>query len=258
MKRYLLELLKRKDLIFYLVSSNLKAEHRNSFLGYFWWLLDPLLNVFIYYFVVVVVFKSGGEGFGPFLVVGMIVWRWVSSTISSATKAIVNQAGIISQVYLPKAIFAFGATLTQTINFAFGLLVIVIFLVFFKIMPGVQLAWLPVIIAINFLFLLAIALVLAYISVFFRDMENIVNHLTRLWFFGSPVIWSRTFPPSVNWLVNGANPLAHFLSSYRNIFLYNSSPDLTPLLIIGKISIIVIIALVYIYKENEHKIIKVL
>jgi len=66
MKKYLTDLYKRKDLILYLVTSGLKAQHRNSFLGYFWWLLDPLLGVFIYYFVVVVVFRRGGGGLWHF------------------------------------------------------------------------------------------------------------------------------------------------------------------------------------------------
>lgn len=63
MRRYLNELYKRKDLILYLVTSGLKAQHRNTFLGY-------------------------------------------SSSIAA-------QAGIITQVYLPKAVFPLGATLTQ-------------------------------------------------------------------------------------------------------------------------------------------------
>lgn len=258
MKQYLKELSQRKDLLLYLVSSGLKAQHRNSVLGYFWWLLDPLLNVLIYYFVVVIVFKSGGEGFGPFLVVGMIVWRWTSTTIGSATRSIVAQAGIITQVYLPKSIFAFGTALTQLTNFGFGLIVIVIFLICFKIPPAPQLVWLPVIVAANLFFLIAAALILAYIGVFFRDMSNIVDHLMRLWFFGSPVIWTRKFSPRFDWLVNGINPMAHFLQSYRDIFLYHTRPNLIPILIIGVVSFISIIFLLYFYKNNEHKIIKAL
>lgn len=258
MRQYLKELYQRKDLLFYLVSSGLKAQHRNSVLGYLWWLLDPLLNVLIYYFVVAIVFKSGGEGFGPFLVVGMIVWRWTSTTIGGATRSIVAQAGIITQVYLPKSIFAFGTTLTQMINFGFGLIVIFIFMIGFKIAPGFQLIWLPVVVIAHLFFLLAAALILAYIGVFFRDMDNIVDHLMRLWFFGSPVIWSRSFSPRFDWLVNGINPMAHFLKSYRDIFLYQTVPNLIPIAIIGMLSFISITFLLYFYKGHEHKIIKAL
>jgi ABC-type polysaccharide/polyol phosphate export permease len=257
MKKYLNELYKRKDLMIYLVTSGLKAQNRNSFLGYFWWLLDPLLGVLVYYFVVVIVFRrAGGADYGMYLVIGMIVWRWLSSTVSSASKSIVAQSGIITQVYLPKSIFPLGASLTQLINFGFGLLVIAIFLVFFKAIPGIHLLWLPFIMLMQMFFMLMLALPIAYICVFVRDIDNIVNHLMRLWFFGSPVIWHEDMIPARGqWLLD-LNPMTHFLSSYRKVLMYDSSPAYMTLLYLGTISLLLIALVTYYYSYHEHKIIK--
>ncbi|MBI3800889.1 MAG: hypothetical protein HY268_28430 [Deltaproteobacteria bacterium] len=175
MKKYTRELYQRKDLLLCLVTSALKEQHKNSFLGYLWWLLDPLLGVVIYYFIVVVVFHRGGEDYGMSLVIGMMVWRWLSSTLSSAAKSIVIQAGIITQVYLPKLIFPIGATLTHLFHFGFGLLIIAIFLVSFRIFPGMALLWLPYITLIQLLFLMALASVIAYICVFARDLDELLR-----------------------------------------------------------------------------------
>jgi len=258
MKKYLTDLYKRKDLILYLVTSGLKAQHRNSFLGYFWWLLDPLLGVFIYYFVVVVVFRRGGEDYGIFLVVGMIVWRWLSSTITAASRSIIVQAGVITQVYLPKALFPICAAITQLLNFGFGLLVIAIFLIFFQLVPGIELLWLPYITIMQLLFTLAIASSIAYVCVFVRDIDNLVNPLLRLWFFGSPVIWREDMiPEGGRWLLN-INPMSHFLASYRNVFIYNRSPDYITLLYIGSISAIVLVFMIFFYSKHEHRIIRAL
>ena len=70
-----------------------------------------------------------------------MVWRWLSSTVSGASRSIVSQAGIITQVYLPKVIFPIGAAITELIHFGFGLLVIAIFLAFYRIAPGIALLW---------------------------------------------------------------------------------------------------------------------
>jgi len=258
MKKYAHELYKRKDLLFCLVTSGLKAQHSNSFLGYFWWLLDPLLGILIYYFIVVVVFHRGGEDYGMSLVIGMMVWRWLSSTLNSASKSIVAQAGIITQVYLPKLIFPIGATLTHLFHFGFGLLVIAFFLVFFAIVPGTALLWLPYITLIQLLFLMALASLIAYICVFAHDLDNIVNHLLRIWFFGSPVIWrEEMIPRGGRWLL-AINPMTHFLAGYRNILMHQTRPDYLALLYIGFLSILVITFMVYYYSHHEHKIIKVL
>ena len=258
MREYIKELIKRKDLLIYLVTSGLKAQHRNTFLGYFWWLLDPLLGAAVYYFVVVVIFGRGGPDFGVYLVIGMIVWRWLDATISSSARSITGQAGIISQVYLPKMIFPLATGLTQLINFSFGLIVIAVFLALFRIVPGIEVLWLPFIIVVQQLFLIAISLIMAYVSVFIRDIENLLGHFMRVWFFGSPVIWERDMvPASIIWIVD-LNPAAVLLDSYRNVLMYGSDPKFSSLFIMGIASLIIIAVATYHYSQNEHKIIKVL
>jgi len=256
--RYLAELVKRKDLLLYLVTSGLKAQHRNSFLGYFWWLLDPLLGILIYYFVVVIIFKRGGEGYGAFLVVGMIVWRWVNSTISSSSKSIVGQAGIITQVYLPKVIFPLGQALTQTVNFGFGLIIIVVFVLGSGIRPGPELLWLPYIMLMQLAMSVAMGLVLAYICSFVRDIDTLVGHLTRLWFFFTPVVWQpNTIPARLRWL-NTLNPMTHFLDAYRRVFLYGTHPEVLAITVVGLASVALTLVMFVVYSQHEHRIIKVL
>ncbi|OIJ21753.1 teichoic acid ABC transporter permease [Anaerobacillus alkalidiazotrophicus] len=264
MRKYIEEMLKRKDLLIYLVKSGLKAEHRNSYLGYFWWLLDPLLGVLVYYFLVGVILGRGGENFAVFLVIGLVAWRWTSTTVSTGAKAILKYSSIINQVYMPKAIFPLTISFTQFINFTFGLVVVAIFLLFFGVAPGWQVVYLPFIILVQLLFLLSISLFLAYICVFIRDIDNLLTHLTRIWFYSSPVIWEGgrlSGAADAHWwvqLIITINPFAHIVTAYRDILMYQTTPQFTGLIIIGGLSLCTIIALVYYYNRNEHKIIKAL
>lgn len=258
MKKYFRELFRRKDLIRYLVTSNLKAQHRNSVLGYLWWMLDPLLSVLVYYFLVVIVMKRGGPGYGPFLVVGLVVFKSIAANNSTAARAIVNQAGIIKQVYLPKVVFPLATSLAQLINFVFGVLVIILFLIFNKIPIGLNILWFPFILVIHLIFMSAISLVISYYCVFLRDIENFIVHINMLLRYGSPVIWEASSLPKKVRIIADINPLTAFLNSYRNIFLYNSPPEVTKLLLFGALSIILIVPVIYLYNKTEHKIVKVL
>lgn len=258
MKEYIRELMKRKDLLVYLVISGLKAQHRNTFLGYFWWLLDPLLSFAVYFFLIVIVLDRGGENYGAFLVIGIMAWKWIASTVTTSSKSVTGQASIISQVYLPKLMFPIGSCMTQLINFSFGLIVVAVFLAFYQIVPGKEIVWLPFIMVIQQLFLLAIAMVLSYISVFIRDIENILTHIIRVGFYSSPVIWEAgRLPAEYSWIVD-INPVSALLGSYRNILMHNSNPEFPYLLLIGATSILIISFMSYYYSRNEHKIIKVL
>ncbi len=257
-EKYLIALYRRKDLLLYLATSGLKAQYRNTALGYLWWLLDPLLGVLIYYFVIAVVFRQGGPDYGPFLVIGLIVWQWFDSSLSLACRSIASQAGIITQVYLPKAIFPLGAALSQLINFGFGLAIIALFGIFFQFRPGLPLVWLPYIILVQFVFVSALGLVLAYVSVFVRDAENVTSYVLRLWFFGSPVIWSEeVLAGRAGWIVEW-NPMAYFLAAYRAVFMAQSPPDYGILALIGGLSTLLLVYMTYHFSQHEHKMIKVL
>lgn|SRR5690625_511956 len=258
MKAYIQEIKKRKDLIYYLVKSGLKAEHRNSYLGYFWWLLDPLLGVLVYYFLVVIILERGGENFAVFLVIGLVVWRWISSSINASAKSILRYSSIINQVYLPKSIFPLSFTITQLFNFIFGLIVIAIFLIFNGVIPGWQIVYLPFIIVVTLAFLMAVGFTLGYFTVFVRDIDNLLTHIIRLFFYASPIIWEGgRLPPEYGFLVD-INPIAILVDAYRDILMYHQSPDFIGLFIILSASIIVLILMVNYYRKNEHKIIKAL
>lgn len=258
MRKYIDELIKRKDLLRYLVMSGLKAENRDSYLGYFWWLLDPLLNVLVYYFLVVVIMGRGGPDFPVYLVIGLVVWKWMNATIIGSSKAITKYSSIINQVYLPKSIFPIALTLTQMFNFVFGLIVIAIFLVFFGVVPSWQIIFLPLIIVVQLIFLLAVSLSVGYISVFIRDIDNLVKHVIRLLFYASPIIWEGSrFPAQYDAFVS-ANPVAIILDAYRDILMYGNTPNFSNLFIVALLSTIVFFLILRHYSRNEHKIIKAL
>lgn len=258
MRNYLSEILKRKDLLMYLVKSGLKAENRNSYLGYFWWLLDPLLNVFVYFFLVVLILGRGGPDYPLFLVIGLVSWRWVNATITTSAKSITKYQSIINQVNLPKSIFPLSTSVTQLFNFAFGLIVIGIFLAVYGVLPGWHIVYLPLIMLVQLVFLVAISLFLGYITVFIRDIDNVLSHIMRVFFYASPVIWEGgRLPPKYGWAVD-YNPIAIIVNSYRDILMCHDSPPVLALGLIGVGSLVFGLFMLNHYRRNEHKIIKAL
>src|SRR5690625_4313690 len=258
MNAYVQEIRKRKDLLLYLVKSGLKAEHRNSYLGYFWWLLDPLLNIAVYYFLVVVILQRGGENYAVFLVIGLVVWRWISSSINTSANSVLRYSSIINQVYLPKFIFPLSFTITQLVNFLFGLVVICLFLTIFGVVPSWHIIYLPVLIVITLTFLLAIGSILGYFTVFIRDIDNVLTHIIRIFFYASPIIWEGgRLPPEYGFVV-AANPIAIIVDSYRDVLMYHQIPDFLKLGVIFVISVAIIIFMINHYRKKEHNIIKAL
>ena len=256
MKKYLKELYKRKDLLIYLVISGLKAQHRNTYLGYLWWILDPLLMGIVYYFLRVIIFGMKGDNIGAFLIIGLVAFKWFASVLSGSSRSISAKSGIITQVYMPKAIFPISTVFTQMANFIFSFVVIAGFLVFHRIVPTAYILWLPVIMVVNVLFLTAIGLILAYCAMMIRDIENVITHVNRIMRYGSPIIWEADRLPERYSFIMEYNPLAFLVISYRNILMYGEPPLLQALFITGVVSMAVIMYMFYFYDRNEHKLIR--
>lgn len=258
MKNYLQEMRKRKDLLFYLVQSGLKAEHRNSYLGYFWWLLDPLLSILVYYFLVVVILDRGEEDYAIFLVIGLIVWRWISSSINTSANAILRYSSIINQVYLPKFLFPLSFTFTQLFNFLFGLIVVALAMLVLGVVPTWHVVLLPILVIITWVFLLAIGSVLGYFTVFIRDIDNVLTHVIRIFFYSSPIIWPGGRLPDKYYFIVEWNPIAWIVNSFRDVLMYHQVPDFTKLAFLFVASLVVILVMLQHFSKNEHKIIKAL
>lgn len=258
MTNYLNELYKRKDLLIYLVLSGLKAQYRNTFLGYLWWILDPLLMGAIYYFLRVIILGMEGDNIGAFLMIGLVAWHWINSTLKGAAGSISGRSRIITQVYLPKAIFPLGVNLTQLINFTFGLVVVAIFLAAYRLVPTAQVLWMPFIMVIQFIFLSALSMIVAYLCMFIRDIDNVLAHLMRLWFWSTPVIWEADRLPEEYRFIIEINPASAFLVSYRNVLMDGSAPQFDKLAIIGLLSVLLSLYMLHYYHLNEHKIIRAL
>src|SRR5699024_6429656 len=107
-------------------------------------------------------------------------------------------------------------------------------------------------------FLLAIGAVLSFFTVFIRDIDNLLRHIIRIFFYASPIIWEGGRLPPEYGIIVAINPIAIIVNSYRDILMYHQTPDFLKLGIIFVISIATILFMLNYYRKNEHKIIKAL
>ncbi|MFQ5429231.1 MAG: ABC transporter permease, partial [Phycisphaerae bacterium] len=120
----------RRETVRFLVHSNLKADHRDKFLGRVWSLLDPLLFMLVY--LVVFGFLFGQARRGPagttefiiYLLCGVMSWRFFEGAVSQAAGCIRTHRGLIHEISFPKAVFPVSVCLSRLSDFLWGLLVL--------------------------------------------------------------------------------------------------------------------------------------
>ncbi len=211
---------------------SLKADASRYFLGYIWWILEPLLFVLVFYLVFGVILDSRGMEFVVFLMCGKLPFIWFSKTVMQASQSIITNAGLIGRMDLPKALFPLTAAHEGLYRQAavFALLLVVV--VGAGYTPGLQWIWLIPLIATNYLIILAAGLVGAFLVPLFRDLVMFIAMAMTLLLFISGIFWDvrALGDPAMTELILTLNPLAFILDGYRQVLMHGEAPALPHLL----------------------------
>jgi lipopolysaccharide transport system permease protein len=220
------ELWNRRSLIWNFAITDLKLRYRNSILGFMWNFLEPLLLLSILYFVFTNIFKGDIEQYPLYLLLGIIMWNFLSKGTTIGLNSIVGRSGIITQIYFPKEIFAISSTITATIMLGFELLVLGIFMIIFQFLPPVTLLYLPLFLILEVFLVLGLSLALSVLNVYYKDIQFIWGVVIHAGFFSVPIFYTLSIlSDDVRELVL-LNPMARLIDMAHNVTLYGIMPSI--------------------------------
>ena len=205
----------------------IKGEARQYFLGYLWWLLEPMLYVAVFYFVFFGLLNSRQPDFLQFLMVGKLTFIWFSKSVNQAANCIEINKGLVAQLRIPQALFPIATVAEgvyrQAVVFGF----LLAFLVFSNYPPTSAWIWLLPLILLNTLLITGCAMVASLLVCIQRDFKLLIQLGTVFMLFVSGIFWDINTVQNaqlVTWLMR-LNPVAALIDGYRQILLYGSAPD---------------------------------
>lgn len=218
---------KYRFLIRQLVSRDFKTKYRRSVLGVFWSFLNPLLTMCVQYVVFSTLFRSDVPHFAAYLIIGIVFFGFFNEACSMTLNSIVNNASLITKVYMPKYIYPFTSVISSVVNLGISLIPLIIVIV----SSGVSLkASAPL--ALYFLsclivFSLGVGMLLASSMVFFRDTQFLWGVLSMIWMYVTPIFYPETILPENMRIILHVNPLYHFITNARLCILNGVAPEPT-------------------------------
>jgi lipopolysaccharide transport system permease protein len=221
----LANLLRYRGLITSLVARELKARYRGSVFGFLWSFINPLLLLLIYSFVFTTVIPNevvGAQPYALFMFCGILPWTWFATSLSDAAGSLIAGGNLIKKVLFPAEVLPIVNVLANMVHFFLGLVILVAFLIFYRHSPDAwDLVWFPIAVAVQLVFTCALALLLAALTVHFRDIRDILANVLTLWFFATPIIYPY-FQPNVQKFrqLFNANPFTHLAISYQEILFF--------------------------------------
>uniref|UniRef100_A0A486XW13 O-antigen export system permease protein RfbD n=1 Tax=Rheinheimera sp. BAL341 TaxID=1708203 RepID=A0A486XW13_9GAMM len=205
---------------------NLRAEARQSYLNYLWWLLEPALFVALFYVVFCVFLGNGTSTFLIFLLCGQIPFMWFARTVGNCSASIEQGKGLMQQIRIPKLFFPLVTVCQEAIK---SICVFILFFTFlFFCNDNVTFHWLslPVLVFVQLFFNMAIAIVGAMIVPFIPDFKFLINTFVQMIMFASGVFFNyKEVLLSEHHDLFMLNPMANIITQYRLIVMENEWPD---------------------------------
>lgn len=192
LSEYLKRLWSHRHFMMRVPLEDLRSQNSHTFLGSVWLILNPLLQVGVYFLVfgLIIPMDRGVDQYLVFLTIGVFVFFYSQRVISESTRSLVINIGLIRTLHFPRAVLPMSAMVGQVLAFIPVFLVMSIVVLAYGNWPHFR--WfliLPVFIIQN-TFSLGVGLIGARINHSYRDLENLLPFVFRLLFYISGVLYS--------------------------------------------------------------------
>jgi lipopolysaccharide transport system permease protein len=248
------ELWRYRELVYFLAWRDIKVRYKQAALGASWAILQPLLTMIIFtlFFGKLAEIPSAGIPYPVFSFCALVLWTYFSGVVGQAGQSLVSNSNLITKVYFPRVVLPASSAVSSLIDLVVGLGFLVVLMMCYQVHPGWSLFWAPVFLGGLLLFTIGVSLILAAMSVRYRDIKYAIPFAIQLGLFVTPVIYPMAFIPRRFQTLAALNPLSGIVEGFRACLLGGPriDPRLTVISLAG--SVIVFVAGLIYFRKAER------
>jgi ABC-2 type transport system permease protein len=183
------ELSAYREIVWNLVRKELKVKYTASVLGAIWSLLNPVVFLAVFSFVVRVL-GAGVEAYPVFLVSGLLAWNLLNVSLSTGSQSVIANANLVKKVYFPREILPIATIGVALVDFVLQSAVLFAFLLVFGYGFVTATIWLyPIAFVALLAFTTAMTLLVSALNVRYRDVQHLVGLGLLVWFWMTPIVY---------------------------------------------------------------------
>ena len=251
------EIFRYRDLIFALVSRELKVRYRRSAIGFTWTMLQPLLTMLVLQVVFSAIFrgKLDNGNYAVFAMAGILFWNFFSQGIVASMNSLKGNAQLLRKLPIPKEVFPLATVISGVINLGFALvpLLLIMAVTHHPLTPA--LFFLPVSILLAALFTLGAGLLLSPLAVFFSDVVELIGVILSMLMYMTPVIYPMKILEGTRFLpVVRFNPVRSILEVFRDPIYLGKVPPITHLSVCFGIAVAALVIGSFAFRRSSDRI----
>ena len=219
-----------REMIVSMIRRDLRGRYKASVLGFLWTFLNPLFQLFIYTMVFSIIMRANIEDFYIYLFIGLVPWNFFSASLAGGSSCVIAQENLIKKIYFPRLVLPITYVTSAFVNMLLTFIIIFIVLIFSG--HGINLlalCFLPVVFLIEYVLALGMCMLTSALTVYFRDLEYILNIFAMAWMYLSPIMYTTEMVPENLRPIFKWNPLSAIIETYHEILYYKKIPQLSTL-----------------------------
>lgn len=233
------------ELILFSTYAELRAERSRSYLGLIWWVLDPAMQMAVWWLLIDVILHAGGPGYLPSLLIGLTIWQWMKSCMTHGGYAIWSRLGLVRLVSLPPLVFPIIAMLSDTVKFLYIFIVLLVILWICGYPPNMAYFGLLPLFVATFLLSAGVGFVIAALVPLLPDLRFVIEQVLSVVMYLSGVVFLLSSVPLPLRKILELNPIAVIMDDARGILMHGLWPNLVGLTKTTLISVLICAAGAY-------------
>lgn len=230
-KNYWKDLWRYRELFYILSWRDIKVRYKQTIIGIAWSVIRPLLAMMIFTFVFGEIAKfpaPDGINYAILVFAGLLPWQFFATGMSEASNSLIGNERLISKVYFPRMIIPASSIITSLVDFVISLFLMFVLMAWFKVIPSINLVFLPLFICMAFFASFGVGLWLTSLNVKYRDFKHVVPFIVQLGLYISPVgftsdLASKMIPEKFR-ILYYLNPMAGVIDGFRFCFFGEKLP----------------------------------
>jgi len=234
---YWRDLWRYRELLAFLAWRDIAVRYKQTAIGVAWALIRPLLTLTVFVLFRRMAGLRQGDLPEVILVLAAVLpWQFFSSALAESSTSLIGNTGLISKVYFPRVIIPLSAIATAFVDFLITFAFLAVLMWWYGVQPDTRLLALPLFVALAAMLSLGLGLLMAALTVTYRDFRYVVPFLVQLGLFVSPVAFASSQVPERWRAIYALNPLAGIIDGFRWSILGGRTP-IDPAFLVSSIAI---------------------